>query len=300
MERWLTDGSTPPLRCSTTPSSHVMPTKNRLPDPAATAALITQRTKLRPKLGIVLGSGFGANAKAVAVEREFPYRELPGFPVGTVPGHAGRLILGEWQGVAVALLAGRAHFYEGFELAESTFPIRVLAALGVGTLLLTNAAGGINAKFRVGDFMALTDHLNFMGANPLRGPEPAGRNRFVDMTAAYDPALRAHLKQAAKAAKAKCHEGVYLAVSGSSYETPAEIRAFRTLGADAVGMSTVPEAIVARQCGLKVAGLSCLTNAAAGLGGKGQVVSHLEVLDLARRREGVATQLVGEFVKRVR
>ena len=275
-----------------------MPNKNRLPNPATTAALITQRTQLRPKLGIVLGSGFGAIAQAVTVEREFPYRDLPGFPVGTVPGHAGRLIVGEWQGVPVVLLAGRAHYYEGFELVESTFSTRVLAALGVQTLLLTNAAGGINAKFRVGDFMALTDHINFMGANPLRGPEPAGLNRFVDLTAAYEPTLRAKLKQAAKAAGVKCHEGVYLAVSGPSFETPAEIRAFRTLGADAVGMSTVPEAIVARQCGLKVAGVSCITNAAAGLGGKGQVVSHLEVLELAKQREAFATKFVAEFVRR--
>ncbi|HTH48854.1 MAG TPA: purine-nucleoside phosphorylase [Candidatus Limnocylindria bacterium] len=275
-----------------------MPNKNRLPSPATTASLITQRTRLRPKLGLVLGSGFGAIAEAVTVEREFPYRDLPGFPVGTVPGHAGRLIIGEWHGIPVALLAGRAHYYEGFELVESTFSTRVLAALGVQTLLLTNAAGGINAKFGVGDFMALTDHINFMGANPLRGPEPAGLNRFVDLTAAYEPTLRAKLKQAAKVAGVKCHEGVYLAVSGPSFETPAEIRAFRTLGADAVGMSTVPEAIVARQCGLKVAGVSCITNAAAGLGGKGQVVSHIEVLELAKQRESVAVKFVGEFVRR--
>ncbi len=276
--------------------------KNRLPDPAATAALIAKRTPLRPGLGIVLGSGFGAIAKAVTGGREFPYRDLPGFPVGSVPGHAGRLIIGEWLGIPVAILAGRAHFYEGFDLAESTFPIRVLAALGVGTLLLTNASGGINAKFQVGDFMALTDHINFMGTNPLRGPEPAGLNRFVDLTAAYDPALKDELKAAAKSMKSpkvRCHEGVYLAVSGPSFETPAEIRAFRTLGADAVGMSTVPEAIVARQCGLKVAGLSCITNAAAGLGGKGQTVSHLDVLELARQREGVAADLVGKFVSRI-
>ena len=276
--------------------------KNRLPDPAATAALITKRTPLRPKLGIVLGSGFGAIAKRVTGGREFPYRDLPGFPVGSVPGHAGRLVIGEWLGILVALLAGRAHFYEGFDLAESTFSTRVLAALGLGTLLLTNAAGGINAKFRVGDFMALSDHINFMGTNPLRGPERAGLNRFVDLTEAYDPALRTELKAAAKGMKSpkvRCHEGVYLAVSGPSFETPAEIRAFRTLGADAVGMSTVPEAIVARQCGLKVAGLSCITNAAAGLGGKGQTVSHLDVLELARQREGVAADLVGKFVSRI-
>ncbi len=274
-----------------------MPTKNRLPFPSVTAALILKRTQLRPRLGIVLGSGFGAVARAIAVEHEFAYRDLPGFPVGTVPGHAGRLIIGEWHGVAVALLAGRAHYYEGFELAESTFSTRVLAALGVDTLLLTNAAGGINARFRVGDFMALTDHINLIGTNPLRGPEPEGLNRFVDLTAAYDAPLRKRLKTAARKARVKCHEGIYIAVSGPSFETPAEIRAFRTLGADAVGMSTVPETIVARQCGLKVAAVSCITNAAAGLGGKGQIVSHLDVLELARQREDLATRMVGEFVR---
>ncbi len=276
-----------------------MPTKTRLPRPSVTAALILKRTDVRPRLGIVLGSGFGAIARAIQVEREFPYRDLPGFPVGSVQGHAGRLLLGLWHDIPVAVLAGRAHYYEGFELAESTFPTRVLAALGVTTLVLTNAAGGINSKFRVGDFMALTDHINLLGANPLRGPEPEGMNRFVDLTQAYDASLRTHWKAAAKAAKAKIHEGVYIAVSGPSFETPAEIRAFRTLGADAVGMSTVPETIVARQCGMKVAAVSCITNAAAGLGGKGQVVSHLEVLELARQREDIATQLVGGFVKRI-
>ena len=276
-----------------------MPPKNRLPRPAVTAALVLKRCDTRPRLGLVLGSGFGAIARAITVEREFPYRDLPGFPVGTVPGHAGRLLLGEWHGVPVAVLAGRAHFYEGFELAESTFSTRVLSALGICTLVLTNAAGGINARFKVGDFMALTDHINLIGTNPLRGPEPEGLNRFVDLTEAYDASLRRHWKAAAKLAGAKCHEGVYIAVSGPSFETPAEIRAFRTLGADAVGMSTVPETIVARQCGLKVAALSCITNAAAGLGGKGQLVSHLEVLELARQREDIATRMVGNFVKRV-
>lgn len=275
-----------------------MPTKNQLPRPTATAALVLKRSDTRPRLGLILGSGFGAIARAIKVEREFPYRDLPGFPVGTVPGHAGRLLLGEWHGIPIAVLAGRAHFYEGFELAESTFSTRVLAALGISTLVLTNAAGGINARFKVGDFMALTDHINLIGTNPLRGPEPAGMNRFVDLTEAYDAPLRRHWKAAAKAAGAKCHEGVYVAVSGPSFETPAEIRAFRTLGADAVGMSTVPETIVARQCGLKVAALSCITNAAAGLGGKGQVVSHLEVLELARQREDIATRIVGDFVER--
>jgi inosine/guanosine/xanthosine phosphorylase family protein len=277
-----------------------MARKTSLPQPAATASLIAQRCPLQPTLGLILGSGFGPVAEAVEVERAFAYRELPGFPVGAVSGHSGRLLLGRWHGVPLAVLQGRAHFYEGFTLEEVTFATRVLAALGVKTLLVTNAAGGINPKFRPGDFMALTDHINLMGANPLRGPEPVGLTRFVDLTRAYDPELHAALEKAAKSAGTKCREGVYLAVSGPSYETPAEIRAFSRLGADAVGMSTVPEVLVARQCGLRVAGLSCITNAAAGLGGKHQTVTHPEVLAQAKRRAKVATKLVGEFVKRLK
>jgi len=271
---------------------------SRLPNPDTTAALVRKRIQVQPTLGIVLGSGFGPVASAVTVDHEFSYRDLPGFPVGGAPGHAGRLVVGTFQGVPVAVLSGRAHFYEGFEPGEVTFATRVLAALGVGSLLVTNAAGGIHPDFRVGDFMVLTDHINFMGMNPLVGPVAPGRARFVDMTRTYDETLRQKLSQAAKAAKLKLREGVYLAVSGPCFETPAEIRAFRTLGADAVGMSTVPEVIVARQCGLKVAGLSCITNAAAGLGGKAQVVSSEEVLEVARGRESMAARLVGEFVKR--
>jgi inosine/guanosine/xanthosine phosphorylase family protein len=276
-----------------------MARRSSLPSPAGTAALIARRCPLRPTLGIILGSGFGPVAEAVSVEQEFAYRELPGFPVGSVAGHKGRLRLGYWHGLSVAVLQGRAHFHEGFSPEEVTFGTRVLAGLGVRTLLVTNAAGGIHPKLRPGDFMALGDHLNFMGANPLRGSELAALPRFLDLTRAYDPKLRRLLKQAAKAAGAKLREGVYLAVSGPSFETPAEIRAFARWGADAVGMSTVPEVIVARQCGLRVAGLSCITNAAAGLGGPKQTVTHHEVLELARAREAVATRLVGEFVRRL-
>lgn len=268
------------------------------PDPNSTAAFIRRRCPLSPHLGIVLGSGFGPVAEAVAADAEFPYADLPGFPVGGAPGHRQRLILGRWEGVELAVLQGRSHYYEGFGFEEVTFAVRVLAALGVETVLLTNAAGGIHPKHRVGDFMVLTDHINLMGANPLRGPVPAGRERFVDLTRAYDPALRSLLKRAGRGTGARLHEGAYLAVSGPSFETPAEIRAFRRLGADAVGMSTVPEVIVARQCGLRVAGLSCITNAAAGLGGKDQVVSAAEVLEVAKEREAVATRLVGNFVQR--
>lgn len=271
---------------------------NRLPNPATTAALIQKRIQLRPELAIILGSGFGPVAEAITLEREFAYRDLPGFPVGGAPGHAGRLRIGVWNSVPIAVLSGRAHYYEGFDPGEITFATRVLAALGIKSLLVTNAAGGINPDFRVGDFMILTDHINFMGMNPLRGAVATGHSRFVDVTRTYDEALRTKLAQAAKAVKLKVRDGVYIAVSGPSFETPAEIRAFRTLGADAVGMSTVPEVIVARQCGLRVAGLSCITNAAAGLGGKAQVVSSEEVLVVAKNRESIATKLVGEFVKR--
>lgn len=270
-----------------------------LPQPSATASLILRRTALKPRLAIILGSGFGPVAQSLTVDREFPYRDLPGFPVGSAPGHEGRLRIGTWHSVPVAVLSGRAHHYEGFEPGEVVFATRVLAAMGVETLLVTNAAGGIHPKFRVGDFMILNDHINFMGMNPLRGPVGRGEPRFVDMTRAYDPDLQQHLKAAARSIRLPVREGVYLAVSGPSFETPAEIRAFRRWGADAVGMSTVPEVIVARHCGLRVAGCSCITNAAAGLGGKAQVVSAEEVLEVAKARERQACDWIGAFVQRL-
>lgn len=273
--------------------------KTRIPPPAATVQLIQSRCPLIPRVGLVLGSGFGALARELDRVRRFAFRELPGFPVGSVAGHSHGLSLGHWRGLELAVLEGRSHFYEGFELDEVTFPVRVLAGLGVQTLLLTNAAGGIHPKFQPGDFMVLSDHINALGANPLRGPTEEGLNRFVDLTEAYDRRLQQHLRAAARQVGARCHSGVYLAVSGPSYETPAEIRAFRRLGADAVGMSTVPEVIVARQCGLRVAGLSCITNAAAGLGGAHQTVSHEEVLETARRQEATTTQLVAAFLDRL-
>lgn len=270
-----------------------------LPHPSTTAALVLGRTRLRPRLGIVLGSGFGPVGQAIDCEREFPYRDLPGFPVGKAPGHEGCLRIGSWQGVPVAVLCGRAHHYEGFEPAEIVFATRVLAAMGVDIFLATNAAGGINPRYRVGDFMVLADHIQFMGMNPLRGPVEPGDDRFVDMTRAYDPALRAGLKAAARSVGLTVREGVYLAVQGPSFETPAEIRAFRRWGADAVGMSTVPEVIAARQAGMRVAACSCITNAAAGLGGRGQVVSAAEVLEVARQRQQTACEWIGAFVRQL-
>jgi inosine/guanosine/xanthosine phosphorylase family protein len=285
-------------------------------DAAAVAARIRNSTRIRPTLAVVLGSAFGGVAKAIEVRRSISYRELPGFPLGGVRGHAGHLLLGTWHRTEVAVLCGRAHFYEGFELAEITFPVRVLAALGIDTLLLTNAAGGINRRFRPGDFMSVTDHINFMGTNPLRPGRAgstllpprrrrprtmaeAGPTHFLDLSVVYDETLRSHFQSSAKAVGARVHEGVYLAVSGPTYETPAEIRAFARLGADAIGMSTVPEAIVARSCGLRVAALSCITNRAAGLGARGNELSHDEVLATGAAMNLTVTRLVGEFVRRV-
>jgi purine-nucleoside phosphorylase len=242
---------------------------------------------------MVLGSGFHGVADRVRVETRIPYAKLPGIPRPSVPGHAGELLVGTLEGVEVAILSGRAHFYEGHDLGEVTFAVRTMAAWGIKDLVLTNAAGGINRRFRPGDLMMLKDHINFIGANPLRGPAEPGLTRFLDMSRAYDPELRSLMKKAGKRAGLTLREGVYLAVSGPSYETPAEVRAFGRLGADAVGMSTVAEAIVARQCGMRVAGLSCITNLAAGVGK--QELSHHEVLETAESVREVATDLLCKF-----
>lgn len=263
--------------------------------PARAAATLLKRTKLRPTLAFVLGSGFGEATQRMRVDVEIPYGDLPGFPPAGVGGHAGHALIGTLGETPVCVLSGRAHYYEGHSLAEVTFPIRALAAFGITDVLLTNAAGGITRAFRPSDFMLLTDHINLMGANPLRGPLAVGRERFVDLSQAYDPDLSRLLVRAAKTARAKLHTGVYLAVSGPSYETPAEIRAFARLGADAVGMSTVPEAIVARQCGLCVAGLSCITNLAAGRAPGG--LSHHDVLATGQQVKTIAATLLEQFAR---
>ena len=232
---------------------------------ARTAALLLRRTPLRPRLALILGSGFQPVVAQVQVAVAIPYDQLSGFPSVRVAGHEGRLLIGHLGGTPVMILSGRPHYYEGVSMAQVTFPIRVLAEFGVRDLVLTNAAGGINPRYRPGDFMRLTDHINFMGENPLRGDPPAGHERFVDLSDTYASGLGEMLSRAAKAVRVKLHCGIYLAVAGPSYETPAEIRAFARLGADAVGMSTVPEAMVARQLNLGVAAFSCITNAAAGL-----------------------------------
>jgi len=261
-----------------------------LPDPNIAAARLLKACPLRPTLALVLGSGFHHVLSELQVVRKIPYAKIPGFPLPTIHGHAGDLYFGHLGGTPVLVLSGRAHFYEGHSLATVTFAVRALSAFGIRDLVLTNAAGGINRRFRAGDFMVLTDHINFMGVNPLRGPNVPGLPRFVDLTETYHPGLRTLICLAAKEIRLKLRSGVYLAVSGPSYETPAEIRAFAQWGADAVGMSTVPEAIVARHCGLRVAGISCITNAAAGLGKT--VLSHGEVLETAERVKTAGARLI--------
>lgn len=260
--------------------------------PEDTARLIRGSTATRPLLGVVLGSGLGAVVKGVEAEATFPYDELPGLVRSRVPGHAGELMIGRLGGAPVAVLCGRIHYYEGHDLAEVTFPMRVLAALGIRSVVLTNAAGGIRPDLMPGSWAMVVDHLNLIGANPLRGPGGAGR--FVDLSEVYSARLQTWMRAAAGEVGMTLHEGVYAAVSGPSYETPAEVRALGRLGADLVGMSTVPEAIVARHCGLEVAGLSCVTNRAAGLGG---VISHDEVMAIGARVAGEGLRLLTAFAR---
>jgi len=264
-------------------------------NPQTAATRLKKVSALRPTLAIVLGSGFHHALTDLRVDKKISYAKIPGFPTPTVSGHAGEFYFGHLGKTPVLVLSGRAHFYEGHPMERVTFAVRALAAFGITDLLLTNAAGGINQKFRAGDFMVLADHINFMGANPLRGAAIPGLPRFVDLTEAYDKNLRELLLKAGNISKLKLQRGVYLAVSGPSYETPAEIRAFAALGADAVGMSTVPETIVARQCGLRVAAVSCITNLAAGIGRN--KLSHAEVLEKAERVKKSGAILLKNFAE---
>ena len=262
--------------------------------PQNAADYLKKFSRLRPTLAIVLGSGFHHVLTELRVDKKISYAKIPGFPKPTVAGHSGELFFGHLGKTPVIVLSGRAHFYEGHDMERVTFAVRALAAFGIKDLLLTNAAGGINRNFRAGDFMVLTDHINLMGANPLRVLPIKGLPRFVDLTETYDRKLRELLFKAGKISKLKLRRGVYLAVSGPSYETPAEIRAFAKLGADAVGMSTVPEAIVARQHGLNVAAISCVTNLAAGISKK--KLSHGDVLETAKQGGRVSATLIRNFV----
>jgi purine nucleoside phosphorylase I, inosine and guanosine-specific len=250
-----------------------------------------------PIVGIVLGSGLGGLATRVADAVSVPFADVPGFPRATVVGHAGALIGGTLSGRRVIALAGRFHMYEGHDAALAGFPVRVLHALGVRTLFVSNAAGGIRRTFRPGDLMLIRDHLNLMSRNPLVGALEPGDERFPDMSAAYDAGLAAQLLAHAAALEIPLQEGVYGALLGPTYETPAEVRMLATLGADVVGMSTVPEVIVARALGMRVAGISCVTNLASGI--SAHPLSHAEVLEtttlVASRFEALVERWVGEL-----
>jgi purine-nucleoside phosphorylase len=249
------------------------------------AGFLRRRLGEVPAVAVVLGSGLGAFADRLTDPLRVPYADIPHWPAATVIGHAGVLVRGTSGGAPVLTLAGRAHFYEGHDLATVTFATRVLGRLGVKTLVLTNAAGGINTSFSPGTLMVMDDHINLMGSNPLVGPNDDRFGvRFPDMTAVYSPRLRAIARDAATAASVAIEHGVYAGLHGPSYETPAEIRYLRTIGADAVGMSTVPEAIVARHMGLEVLGISCITNPAAGV--LPEPLNHDEVMEVARRVSG--------------
>jgi purine-nucleoside phosphorylase len=251
-----------------------------------------------PRAAIVLGSGLGSVADVIQDAVEIPYTEIPYFVSSTVEGHAGRLIIGSCSGVDVVVMKGRFHFYEGYSMEEVTFPIRVFSLMGIRTLVLTNAAGGVAADLSPGALMLITDHINLMGDNPLRGPNDERFGpRFQDMTSVYTPAYVEVMRDIARESGVGLAEGVYLGLRGPSYETPAEVRMVRSLGGDAVGMSTVAEAIVARHCGMKVLAISCITNVAAGL--SGEVIDHSDVMEVGARAGQQLSELIERAVPRL-
>jgi purine-nucleoside phosphorylase len=259
---------------------------------------ILAHTDIQPKIGLILGSGLGVLAEEMEETVVIPYEAIPHFPLSTVVGHAGKLIVGTFVGKAVAVMAGRFHLYEGHDPAIVTFPIRVLKAWGIETLFVTNAAGGINLSYSPGDLMLIQDHINFMFRSPLMGPNDSKLGvRFPDMSTAYDPALRQLAHRVAQAQGISLREGVYVATLGPSFETPAEIRMFRQLGGDAVGMSTVPEVIVARHAGMRVLGISCISNMAAGI--LPQPLTHEEVLETGRQVKSKFIQLIKGIIAEV-
>jgi purine-nucleoside phosphorylase len=254
-------------------------------------SFVRSKSQIEPQVGIVLGSGLGNVVDAVDIETTIPYAEIPGAKAATVIGHSGRMVLGRAGKLPVVILSGRMHFYEGYEMSEVMLLSRVIGRLGIKKLIVTNAAGGINTSFKPGDLMVISDHINLMGVNPLRGPniDDIGL-RFPDMTEAYPQELRNVAKDAGRKLGQKLQEGVYLALSGPTYETPAEIRAFRILGADAVGMSTVPEVIAMSHMNIPVVGISCITNMAAGI--LKQKLTHVEVMETTARVQKEFTALV--------
>jgi purine-nucleoside phosphorylase len=252
----------------------------------AAAAAVRERVDLQPRVGLILGSGLNSLASTVEEGVSIPYSEIPHFPLTTIEGHSGRLVIGRLEGQAVVVMQGRSHYYEGYSMAEVTFPVRVMQVLGIEALIVTNAAGGLNQEFRAGDVMLITDHINLVGmggANPLRGPNLGEFGpRFPDMSEPYDSHLRMLARQAAAEADVPLREGVYICLAGPSFETRADLRFLRLIGADAVGMSTVPEVTVARHGGTRVLGLSGISNIAPAENAPVAETSHEEVLEAGR------------------
>ncbi|AFM01187.1 MULTISPECIES: purine-nucleoside phosphorylase [Desulfitobacterium] len=261
-----------------------------------TRRYIIEKINMEPQMGIILGSGLGGFVELIEDKVSIPYQEIPNFPVSTVEGHKGQLVFGKVLGKPVVAMQGRFHFYEGYPMQEVTFPVRVMQVLGVSGLIVTNAAGGINPAYRPGDLVLLKDHINMMGDNPLRGANLSNLGpRFPDLSEGYDLEWRQKALTIAREVGIYPQEGIYAAMSGPSYESPAEIRFLRTVGADLVGMSTVPEVIVANHGGMRVLGISCVTNMAAGI--LSQRLSHAEVMETAERIEKQFVRFVQALVK---
>jgi len=257
--------------------------------------IIRARTTVEPRIAVVLGSGLGGFADDFEEPVAIPYDEIPGFSRSTAQGHAGRMVIGKIDGIPVLAMQGRLHYYEGYSLEEVTFPVRTFGLLGIKTLVLTNASGGINVQLSQGALMVISDHLNLMGVNPLRGANDERFGpRFPDMSAVYSAELQELVVEEAKAIGTEVRRGIYGALSGPSYETPAEIHLLRNLGADAVGMSTVPEAIVARHMGLEVLGISCITNMAAGI--SDEPINHEDVMATGDRVRETFTELLRRVI----
>jgi len=278
-----------------------MPTKNAASEfsrAAGAAKFILSKTKLRPQIGLVLGSGLGAFADEFANATKIFYKKIPNFPQSTAIGHAGQLVIGNVGNIPVVGMQGRVHLYEGYSAQQVAFPMRVFKLMGIRAVILTNAAGGINLNYSQGALVAIRDHINLQSANPLIGPnDDRFGPRFPDMTRAYDPEFRSFVAEEGKKLKLNLHEGVYLALAGPNYETPAEIHAFRTLGADLVGMSTVPEVIAARHSNVLVLGISCVTNMAAGV--TGEALTAEEVFETAARVKNDFIALLRAVILRI-
>jgi len=261
----------------------------------ATSEFLRRHTGLTPRIGIILGTGLGGLVKEIEIERTIPYTDIPNFPVSTVEGHHGQLIFGTINGVPVLAMQGRFHYYEGYSMKEVTFPVRVMKLMGIETLFVSNASGGLNPDFKVGDIMIIDDHINMFGTNPLIGKNNSALGpRFPDMSQHYSKVLIERAHQIARKHKIKVKQGVYVGTSGPTFETPAEYKFFRIIGGDAVGMSTVPEVIVARHMNMTCFGISIVTDS--GVPGQIKEISHEEVQEVAGKAEPLMTQIIKELI----